>query len=85
MKSARVLAKSTFYAGLSEYTVSPFQEKYDAHKYTFKCQHGEQECLANMIAVKLQTKCTDFECFPSDLMCSKFLLFLQDLFAEHDK
>lgn len=51
--------ESTFY---SEYTVaiSPFQEKYDGKKYVFQCQHGEQECQANMVEVKLQTKCTDF-------------------------
>ncbi|XP_026229580.1 gamma-interferon-inducible lysosomal thiol reductase [Anabas testudineus] len=25
------------------------QEKHDGQKYTFECQHGEQECLGNMI------------------------------------
>lgn len=40
--------------------ISPFQEKHEGDKYIFECQHGEQECLANMVEVKLQTKCTDF-------------------------
>lgn len=33
-------------------TVVPYgnaREKYDSHKYVFDCQHGEQECLGNMI------------------------------------
>lgn len=37
-----------------------FQEEYDGHKYIFNCQHGENECLGNMIEVQLQMKSTAF-------------------------
>lgn len=33
----------------------PPQETHDGQRYIFKCQHGEPECLGNMIEVKLQT------------------------------
>lgn len=33
--------------------VSPLQEKPDGQKYTYECQHGEAECLGNMIEVIL--------------------------------
>lgn len=36
----------------------PLQEKPDGKKYIFECQHGEQECLGNMIEVKVQRKYT---------------------------
>lgn len=38
-----------------KYTVAiiPFQETYDGHKYIFECQHGEEECLGNMIEVNV--------------------------------
>lgn len=44
MKTARLLAEYTV-------AISLFQEKYDGRKYVFECQHGEQECLVNMIQV----------------------------------
>lgn len=37
---------------------TPPQEKHDGQKYIYDCQHGEQECLGNMIEVTLQPKCT---------------------------
>lgn len=37
------------------YLPHPLQETHDGQRYIFKCQHGEQECLGNMIEVKLQT------------------------------
>lgn len=52
----RLSRGSIFYSDLSEYTVAiiPLQETYDGHKYIFECQHGEGECLGNMIQVNLQ-------------------------------
>lgn len=29
------------------------QESYDGKEYHFTCQHGEEECLGNMIEVRL--------------------------------
>lgn len=37
------------------------QEKYDGQKYVFECQHGQQECLGNLIEVKAQKKSMKME------------------------
>lgn len=60
-KECQTLGKEVHFIQ-TEFTaaISPFQEKHGGHKYVFECQHGEQECLANMVQVKLQTNCTDF-------------------------
>lgn len=52
----RLSRGSKFYSDLCKYTVAiiAFQETYDGHKYIFECQHGEEECLGNMIQVNLQ-------------------------------
>lgn len=38
--------------------ITLLQEKPDGQKYTYECQHGEKECLGNMIEVTSGTKHT---------------------------
>lgn len=43
---------SVMLGDIMDLTVIPYgnaQETFDGHKYVFTCQHGEQECLGNMI------------------------------------